>query len=1015
MEKEKKTKTSSQRKRKHVHPPPRKRGGQREGQPLFPDPIQQRCELSFTRKRSKFFEEATEYILSLQIDHRVNALGGYGPNGEVIYEAHPVGCPSTLVDSQPNATATFTSNGSLDFVCKLKDGTDVHILDGSFDTVEKRETGVPSSNVWLAVSLDDKERVASIVNPSLNVNLAPAETKVVKLGDPERAMWYCASFKPAGGTQIATAVRLSLTHTAQGPAITREIYVKNCGDRVIQGSLWTYFNLHSTQRFVYNKDLWYDAGLPLSNTETVTVAKMPYEDVLQIKRVSSATENATARAATCDYTTFVGDTAASSLLPQAVRQGHMMRTGAGMKLSRFATPSVSASQFSIKLRTGERAIVGQSLLYIADDDICRRFRETSSCDQPSYEAIAKAFERAAKELIEHTPGAREITSSSPASPEAGHSPYFEIKLPYERSISEYANSVWTGVQELYEKCRAHGAKLADGIELGTRDRGQDMWPKMKEDPGAVRRDLVHAFSFMYVTRDEETSFPIARNLTLAQKLQGMFPRQYPSRWNDRDEVVHNDNRPYADSPLWLIDSLNMYVRETGDANVLLEEVGSIRLTDPERPEISGIVGGDGKLPIVKVLLEIFASYHRHVQDSPYHLAQILYGDWCDPVDMFGTSVIGDPSTRGRGRGAQVRLSAHLFLCLVETVDMLESTRVEAALSALHLEPAIEELKSFANELRQNVVRVGWEDESEEADFMPGFIDSIHELKKDGSRPHYSAGDIGYTLGSMKHKDFDGVNRRVLVTQAYCLEMLRIQRDYLEGVKDAEEMTRKLLHTVDNLFYHPQVGLVLYTTPIANNNRAIAYVGRMGVLPSGCAENGEYHHAQMFMHRFRLNVPGEADHVWEQFKPILSATADESIAGPFEMPSNSYVADEADPHFGKGMYFGLSGSVDWIVEVFQKIAGVELALHDERRQDVQIHPTLPRELGETLTFRRVIHEFKSGGGYRNIPLTVDIHREGESKRLQETLIRINGSRENAAAVWDITGVEQLNIEITYRYG
>lgn len=297
MEKEKKTKTSSQRKRKHVHPPPRKRGGQREGQPLFPDPIQQRCELSFTRKRSKFFEEATEYILSLQIDHRVNALGGYGPNGEVIYEAHPVGCPSTLVDSQPNATATFTSNGSLDFVCKLKDGTDVHILDGSFDTVEKRETGVPSSNVWLAVSLDDKERVASIVNPSLNVNLAPAETKVVKLGDPERAMWYCASFKPAGGTQIATAVRLSLTHTAQGPAITREIYVKNCGDRVIQGSLWTYFNLHSTQRFVYNKDLWYDAGLPLSNTETVTVAKMPYEDVLQIKRVSSATENATARAA----------------------------------------------------------------------------------------------------------------------------------------------------------------------------------------------------------------------------------------------------------------------------------------------------------------------------------------------------------------------------------------------------------------------------------------------------------------------------------------------------------------------------------------------------------------------------------------------------------------------------------------------------------------------------------------------------------------------------------------------
>mgnify|MGYP001106203571 CR=1 FL=1 len=956
------------------------------------------------------FEEIAEHILSLEVEYRVNRLGGYGPDGEVVYEAHPVGCPSTLVDNQKSATATFTSNGSLDFVVRLRDGMEVHVLDGNFDTVEKREIGVLSGNVWLEITIGGDKHVASIINPRANVNLAPEKIKIVKLGDPGRAMWYCASFEPADGVQLDTAVRLAMVYMAKGPAITREIYVKNRGRVTVSGNIWTFFNLHGTQRSVYNKELWYDAGLPVTHTETVNVAAVPYDDILQIKRVSSGVKNVTAEEATCDYSTFIGDTSVFSLMPEAVLRGSMLEEGAGKKLNRFATASISASRFSIDLGTGERATLGQSLLYVDDESVIQRFREMSSCRQPSYEAVAKAFERAARALIELTPGAKEITGRLLETSKTTTYPYFEIRLPYAHGVYEYANSVWTGVEELYEKCRAHGAKLANGIELGTRDRGQDMWPRMKEDPGAVRRDLVHAMSFMYVTSDK--SLDIVERLTLAQKLHGMFPRQYPSKWDDRSEAVYNDNRPYADSPLWLIDSLNMYIRETGDFSILLEEVGTVRLTDPDHPETSGMVACDRKQPIVEVLLEVFASYGRHVKDSPYHLAQILYGDWCDPVDMFGTSVVGDPKTRGRGRGAQVRLCAHIFLCLVKTIDTFESAKVKAALSKMNVGLKVEELKKFASELRESIVRVGWEDGPK--GFMAGFIDCIHELKQDGSRPDYSTGEIGYTLGSMKHRDFDGVNRRVLVTQAYCLEMLRIRRDYLDEIEGAGGMIRKLLSTVDNLFYDPEVGLVLYTTPIASNSRAVAYVGRMGVLPSGCAENGEYHHAQVFMHRFRLNIPGEADQVWGQFKPILSVTRDESIAGPFEMPSNSYVADRADPHFGKGMYFGLSGSVAWIIEVFQRITGLELALHDESRPDVRVSPNLPKEIGETLTFKRVVHMAKPGGGYREIPLTIDIKRSGDGKGPRDSLIRVNGRRQDAVEVWDLNGVKKLNIEITYVY-
>ena len=64
------------------------------------------------------FAARAERILALPVAHRVNSLGGYGPGGEVVYEGHPAGCPSVLLDSQGDAAATFMSNGSVELVLK---------------------------------------------------------------------------------------------------------------------------------------------------------------------------------------------------------------------------------------------------------------------------------------------------------------------------------------------------------------------------------------------------------------------------------------------------------------------------------------------------------------------------------------------------------------------------------------------------------------------------------------------------------------------------------------------------------------------------------------------------------------------------------------------------------------------------------------------------------------------------------------------------------------------------------
>ncbi|MCY3023861.1 MAG: hypothetical protein NTW87_33195 [Planctomycetota bacterium] len=924
-----------------------------------------------TRSQTVSFATQAERILALPVAHRVNRLGGYGPDGEVLYEAQPLGCPSTLVTSRGNAKATFMSNGSIAFEVKLEGGMDIHVLSGSFDATEKRETGVLSGNLWLVPRLAQKGRgnqrvVAALMNPNAGT-LEPHAIRIVKLGDPGRAMWYCASFV-AGGAAFQTAVKLSLVSTACGPALLREAFVRNTGRRPFLATLWAFFNLHGTQRFVYNKEIWYDSGLPVTPTEIVVAATVPYSDVVQIKRVSSVPGGGLrALDATCDYSAFVGDSAALSVLPLAVRLGVLPSTGAGRRLNRFSIATIAANRFALNLAPGRGAQLQQSLLYVTDAALIERFRQTASCQYPDYRRVARAFLSAAREIVKGTGDARRVAAQAAASAETLARPAFELVLPQQRVISEYAKSVWIGVEELYENCRAHGAKLAQGIELGTRDRAKDMWPKMKEDPARVRADLVHALSFMYVTAADTARW--SSPLTRTQKLHGMFPRQYPSRWDDRTQEVMNDNRPYADSPLWLLDAVTMYVRETGDSSLLLEQVKTVRLTNPETPESSGIVGCDRTHSIAEVMLEVLECFQRHIEDSPYGLAQIMYGDWCDPVDMFGTAVVGDATTRGQGRGAQVRLSAHVFACMVQALDLFEAGRVRKALAGLALSERVQALKQAAGQLRRNVVRVAWEPGGQ--GFPGAFLSAIHELKRDGTRPDYAHGETGYTLGSMRGRDFDGANRRELLTQAYCLKMLLTDREYLERIDGGETLIQELLASVDKLLDDDRLGLRLFNPPITNNELARELVGRMGVVPAGCAENGEYHHAQVMMHR--------------------------------------------DPHYGKGMYFGLSGSTDWIVEIFQAVAGLRLALHDDAQPALKVTPQLPAELGGTLTFRRTIHRALPAGGYSHIPFELTIQSEGTGGALRQTLITVNGARSDAAEVWSLDGIQRVNMAITYVRG
>lgn len=946
------------------------------------------------------FAREADAIFKLRLANRINTLGGYGPGDEVIYNDHPFGCPAVLVDKRGPGTAAFVSNGSLDFKVKHECGFETTVLRGSFDPIEKTCVGPLSHNLWLDCG---RGGTFSLVNPSVAWGgVKVRKTRIVKIPGAERSMWICHSFT-AGDIKIRAALKLFLVMTENGPALVRRLHLLNDGNNAFTAKLWSLFNLRGTQELAFNKSVWYDMGLPLNARETVVSCAVPYRDLVQIKRLSQKfTASIKPVDRTCDYQTFIGDTSEFSLIPAAVKSGKMLDAGAKDKWNRFSSPTIAAHQYALSLSPGHSAVLDQSLLYITDDGLMNNFRDTSRAVIPSYVEMAKSFRDAARELVSLTSGvANTIDSAAKTRSAAAKPSRFHLEMPGDPVAAKYANSVWNTMDELYENCRAHGAKLADGIEIGTRDRGQDMWPMLKENPGRVRDDLIHALSFMYRTIDDPHHF--SAPMTLREKLHGMFPRQFPSRWLNREHEVFNDNRPYADSALWLVDSLIFYMRETGDNSILWEVVPSIHLTDPDTPITSGIRGAERRYQIIEVALEIFAGYQRLCDDSPYGMVQILYGEWCDPVDMFGTGIVGDPETRGHGTGVNARLSAQLVRTLAMTVDALSTPSVrKQASKRLRLDNRLGELKIMANQLRKAVMRHAWE----EIDGNCGFIDSLHHLTTNGSRPNYAAGETGYTLGSMRHfKEFDGLPRRALSSCVWGLAMMLLERPYLDPIPDRDTKVAGLLNTIDAESYDPLLGLKLYTTPIANDREARRLVGRMGIIPSGCSENGEYHHAQLMAHYFRLLVPGQAETVWRQFKPVMSASRDESLCGPFDTPCCSYAADKDDPHFGKGMYFGLSGSMDWIIEFFHRLAGLKLDLNNPSKPDLVIEPALPPTLAaDGLTLKRVVFQWLGSQGYREIPLSVSI---SSGKRFSAT---VNGKPVAAVEINNLSDYDELDIII-----
>ena len=953
--------------------------------------------INMSNKKYQDFNSEARGILSLKIAHQVNEDGGYGPDGQVIYLNHPFGSPAFLTVKKENTVAEFFSNGSVDFRIKVEDFAEIVILDGHFDRMDKRETHVPAQNLWISI----KGQPASLMNPDLKLSPLSTGKKIVIINRPEPAIWYCGQFVTPSGETLESAVKLVLAMSNTGPVLTRHVFIKNSADRPVKGQLWTYFNLPSTMEESWDRDIWYNRGIPLSGHETVIASAVPYRDIVQIKRIMSAFSGGIQfKESTCDYLSFIGHSGVSAFLPQAVQQGKLVDYGAVDRLHRFASPTVFANRYDFDLQPFESASLFQGLLYVVDNELQKQFKDRTDVTSPAYKDMERSFIQASHFLVEQT-GKDLISTVGTTLLKEGSKNNASIQfiLPRNPALAAFINSALDNTRSLYN--RSYGRRIADGIEVGMRDKAQDMWPMIKFDPGIVRRDLVHKFSMMYTWEHFPQTLSVP--LLLPEKLHGMFPRQYPSKWLDRGKPVSNDNRPYADSALWPVISLFMYIRETGDYTILNEKTVTSALTNFDDPVHSKMVGGTGQYTVFQIVLAIFEMYIRHMNDSPYGLPQVIFGDWADPIEMMGTSIPGDATTKGKGRGTSMRLAAHIFIAMVDFIDFLRARRTGELFGGQYpLENKIDELSGVANRLRKNIVRYAWE--ACEQENTSGFVSFIHEFNMDGTIPDYAKVETGYTVGSMRGRDFDGIHRRELLSNAFGMEMLSVERDYLDPVPQSETKIEQILLMTDNLLSDEVLGVRLFSRPIANNRTTLKYCGRIGMVPAGCAENGEYHHAGAMMQLFRLTYPGQVDQAWKYFKPLLSVYRDKSLNGPFDMFCNSYSSDPDDPHFGAGMYFGASGTLDWTVELVERIVGLKLDLYNPDKPAITVNPCVPKELDGDLEYRRVIHCFHNGE-YKIIPVQIRLKNDREKAGTW-----INGVKADHARLDSLAGFVEIDILI-----
>lgn len=334
----------------------------------------------------------------------------------------------------------------------------------------------------------------------------------------------------------------------------------------------------------------------------------------------------------------------------------------------------------------------------------------------------------------------------------------------------------------------------------------------------------------------------------------VFAKQFPDgrcirAW--RLPTAQLDMQHYADSPSWMIMALSMYLKETGDFDLLAESVPYLNDADPYADAVQHGTVWEHVVLAQRHLLE-----HR----GTHGLSKIYYGDWCDTMNGVGRA----------GKGESVMLSMQVKWGCDQLAELAE-VRGETDVAT--------EMRTASVELTEAINGCAW----------------------DGKWYLRAFDDEGVPVGSDTPPASDeGEGRIFLNPQSWAL---------ISGVASPE----RAQSAVEEASRHLNVGYgMVLNWPAFTSLKP--RIGQMTAMTPGFYENASvYVHGNCFWN-YALACTGRGTEAWDSIRAILPDTPNKPNADtePFVIP-NYYIGPNVERRRERNLYLSgwRTGSAAWI--------------------------------------------------------------------------------------------------------
>ncbi|HSL86869.1 MAG TPA: hypothetical protein VK861_08025, partial [Bacteroidales bacterium] len=425
---------------------------------------------------------------------------------------------------------------------------------------------------------------------------------------------------------------------------------------------------------------------------------------------------------------------------------------------------------------------------------------------------------------------------------------------------------------------------------GWRDLWQDCLALLIMDPKDVRKMLVDNYGGVRLDGTNAT-------------IIGYGPGEFIA---DRNNIT----RVWMDHGMWPLLTTNLYIQQTGDIEILLEETTyfhDMQICRGEKKDLkwdeknqNRLMDKNGEVYYGTILEHILIEHLTAFYDVGAHGHMRLRGaDWNDALDMAsekGESVaftsmyahnmdeLSKLLVQLKKLGTKdVKIHEHLLMLLDDAEERSPSEKQELLVAycmeefsgrkvTVSVDALIENLKNKSLDLKKNIRENEWISNAEGFSWYNGYYDN-HEKRVEG--------------------ETDGGTRIMLTSQVFTV---------MSETADEKELN-EIIRSADQYLYDPSVGGYRLNTDFKEVKMDL---GRMFGFAYGHKENGAVFSHMAVMYGYALYSRGKS----EEAHKVISSLYRHSSS--FEK-SRIYpgIPEYFDPE-GRGMYHYLTGSASWLL-------------------------------------------------------------------------------------------------------